>query len=339
MFFNKRKVIKQKIVRFSDVDSIVIETEGRHFQLLPKRKVVKYRNVISPRDGGVEFPDGYFCEKEVSIPQETTNLISTVFDQMFSSRIPENQLLPLPPGAICDASMRISFLGNTVYYTNTHTTNDGFVKKEPVAEEFKEIIKLLNQYCSFPKFADKNPPVKQSSKFTNKINLEVESNKSNRFIGYRFEATGIFGYQFYKAGDNFCSVTSIVAPSAPVMIYSKDIKWRSDYELCTIFPGLTRYIIDELSDQQVIQIIYKDTGEYEINGMIQVYCDSKKYTFYREDEIIAKIKKINNKEEHLQRIPNSYDNCEPYFEILVDVGISTELLPVILAFPMLRFAL
>lgn len=45
------------------------------------------------------------------------------------------------PGATRDAYMRFSFLGNMVYYTNTHAIEDEFrVKKDPIAEEFIQIV-------------------------------------------------------------------------------------------------------------------------------------------------------------------------------------------------------
>lgn len=339
MFFSKRKMKQQRAVRFSDVDSIVMVTEGMHFELLPRDRVVKYRNVISPRDSYSVFPDGYFDEKKATIPQDDINLISAVFDRMFQSRIPENDLSPLPPGATRDAYMSISLKGNTVaYYTNSHTTGGGFqVETEPVAVEFMQLIQLLKQHCSFQKFTPKGLQVKQFPELLNKINADMESDKINRFIGYRFDATGVFGYEFYKNSDNICSVSSVVAPVAPVMISGNGVTWRSDFENCTIFPGLTRNINDESNGKQVFQIVYKGIGEYEIDESILVYCDTRKYTFYCDNSIIAIIKRFNDKSDYLQKTLDTNYDYEAYFDIAVDNGINTELLMVILAFPMLQF--
>ena len=148
MFFNKRKVKQKNKVRLSDLDSIVIQAGGKHFELFPRNQSVKYRNVISPGDGGMIFPDEYFCEKKATISQEDMNQISSLLSQIISSRLLVEDLDLLPPGATHDAYMRISYSGNTVYYTNTYTTEDGFrVKTEPVAVEFAKLIQLLRQYC------------------------------------------------------------------------------------------------------------------------------------------------------------------------------------------------
>ena len=153
LFFNKRKKEKQhQIIRFSDVESITIETEKMHFELLPGECTVKYRNVISPTSARMSFPDGFFNERESRIPNNTMNLISASFDQLFTRTAPEDHLDILPPGAARDAYMGITLARNTVYYyTNTHTTTDGFqVKTDPIADEFIQIVQLLKPICSFP---------------------------------------------------------------------------------------------------------------------------------------------------------------------------------------------
>lgn len=341
MLFNKRKMKEHRKIRFSDVENIVMETEGMHFELLPIGRVVKYRNVISPQYGNMVFSDGYFDEKKAMIPQDDMKLISATFDRMFQRRTPEKDLLPLPIGAIYDAYMRISLRENMVaYYTNTHTIEAGFrVKIEPVAAEFIQLIQLLKQHCSFQEFTPEGIPMKHSSKLLNKINADIECDKINRIIGYRFEATGVLGYEFYNINDKICSVSSVVAPSESVRIFGNGVTWRSDFENCTIFPGLTRNINDESNGKQVFQIVYKGIGEYEINESILVYCDMWKYTFYCDDKIIATINKISNKSNYLQKPSDTYYDYDPYFEIAADNGINAELLMVIQAFPMLRFAL
>lgn len=76
--------------------------------------------------------------------------ISTAFERLFTMQTPEDHLDYLPPGAVRDAYMRITLLGKEVYYTNTHVIKDGFkVKTDPVAEEFIQIIQLLEPLCFF----------------------------------------------------------------------------------------------------------------------------------------------------------------------------------------------
>ena len=152
MFFNIRKRKRQhRIVKFSDVDSIVMKTGEMHFELLLGDHVVKYRNVITPRDGGMSFPDGYFDEYKSHIPNNIMKQISTAADRLFANQTPEDHLDYLPDGATRDAYMRVSSLGKEVYYTNTYAIKDGSeVKLEPVAKEFMQIVRLLKPLCPFP---------------------------------------------------------------------------------------------------------------------------------------------------------------------------------------------
>ena len=180
--------------------------------------------------------------------------------------------------------------------------------------------------------------MKQSPKLLNKINAKIESDKTKRLIGYRFDATGVFGYAYYTSDERVCSVSSIVAPSAPVMIHGNGVTWKSDFDNCTIFPGLTRSVNDESNGTQPFQIVYKDSGEYEINKSIIAYCDTGKYTFYCDDKVIAKIIRFSGKSGHFKKPSDTYYNYESYFEVAADDKIDTELLMVILAFPMLQFA-
>lgn len=159
-------------------------------------------------------------------------------------------------------------------------------------------------------------------------------------IGYRFNATGVFGYTYYTAGNRVCSVSSIVDPSAPVMIHGNGVAWTSNFDFFrTIFPGTTRNINDESTGTPLFRIVFGNTGQYKINDSITVYCDEEKYTFYCDDKVIAKILRFNGESGDLQKPSDTDYNYEPYFEVTVYNGIETELLMLILAFPMLKFGL
>ena len=88
----------------------------------------------------------------------------------------------------------------------------------------------------------------------NDQDADMESNKMTKITGYRYHATGIFGYDFFKNKEKFCSVSSLVAPYAPVMIFGAGTKWRSDFPKCTIFPGLTGTVVDESDGNTVFRI-------------------------------------------------------------------------------------
>ena len=81
---------------------------------------------------------------------------------------------------------------------------------------------------------------------------EKSLERQNDIIGYRFDTTGIFGYSFYSESGNICSVSSIVAPSAPVLIHGDGVTWRSEFDDCmTIVPGIARSINDESNGTQL----------------------------------------------------------------------------------------
>lgn len=175
---------------------------------------------------------------------------------------------------------------------------------------------------------------------TGKLNANIDSDDINRLTGYRFDATGVFGYSFYNDVNKFCSVSSSVGLSAPVRILGNRVKWKSDFDNCTVFPGLARSIIDESKGTQLFSIVYINSGEYKINESVSVYCDIDNYTFYASDKVIAKIYRFSGETDHRQKISetDSYD-YKPYFEVVTINEIAPELRMVILAFPMFRFGL
>lgn len=151
---NKRQ---KRTLSFSDVECLVVEAECMHFELVPAYQIIKFRNVISPRDSGMFFSDGYFDEKTITISDNSIQLISTVFNRMFQKRAPEYELSDLPPGATRDAYMRIILKENkTAYYSNTHPIENGFrVEHEVIASEFTQIVQILEQNCAVPGSAKK----------------------------------------------------------------------------------------------------------------------------------------------------------------------------------------
>ena len=166
---------------------------------------------------------------------------------------------------------------------------------------------------------------------------EVRANQDNRLIGYRIDITGWFGYKFYQNGSSICTVSSIVAPSVPVMIHSDGIAWESNFVQSTIVPGLSRSINDARHGKQIARIVYERPGEYEIDASIKVRCTPGEYTFYKDSRVIATIKKVDDKSMY-PRLPDTIYDFEPYFEVTTNNEIPTQLLMVILAFPMLQFA-
>ena len=324
MFYKKRQ-IKQKNARVSAIRCAVMEAEGMHFEIFLRKQVVKYRNVISPRDGGMNYPDEYFAEKKAIIPKQTLSLISQAFDRMLPNLTPTNKIHAYIPWAAYDSYMEISYLWSTACYINIKSA------------DFIEIIQLLREFCFVPKCIPEIILEKWSPEFLEKINADIKSDTCRRLIGCRIESPGTRNCVYYENKVRFCSVSDIAASSSQLMVNGGGMTWRSDFDISsTIFPGLTRYINDESDGKQIFRIVYKDRGKYIINESIEVYCNNDQYAFYCNDQIIATIKGICSIPEYLQIAVGT--DSEPCFDVSADNGINTETLMVIAAFPLLRFA-
>lgn len=155
-------------------------------------------------------------------------------------------------------------------------------------------------------------------------------------IGYKYSATGIFGYAFFHDKIRMCTVTSIVVPSPPVLIEGYGMRWRSDFDAeATIFPGLTRYVRDDSDGAQVARLVYRDRWEYEINGSVTARCGGGSYSFSRSGKIAAQISRY--KEGNVW-VPESVEHdYEPYFEVLFTDEIDDGMKLLVSSFPMLRF--
>ncbi len=132
-----------------------------------------------------------------TITSNSMNHIACIFDRLFQSRYPKSDLDVLHSGTIPDAYMRIQSKGSTLYYTNTHVSESGFqVELEPVPEEYVILVQLLKQCCNFPQFMPVGKPMKYSSEVLEHLSDNIISNESSKIIGYRYDVTGVFGYDF-----------------------------------------------------------------------------------------------------------------------------------------------
>ena len=98
----------------------------------------------------------------------------------------------------------------------------------------------------------------------------ISSNESSKIIGYRYDATGFFGYDFYKENEKRCSASSLVVPSSSVMMFGFGNKWKSEFENCTIVLGLTRYVYGCSIGRRIYKIVYRENGKCEINNSVIV---------------------------------------------------------------------
>ena len=340
MLFKKSRPVWHKTAHISDVEYMVLEKDGMHFEFFPEQRSARYRNVISARDGGRKFPRGYFDEKTAQIPLDDMLLISYVFDQLVQSGCLQSAPAPLPPGATRRAYMRVVFGGGSeLYYTDQVSGRGLGGGTELASREFGELIGLLKRSCVFPEIGPRMFPEEQTRGRAG-ARIAEESGENKRAIGYRYAATGVFGYMFYSPEQLICTVSSNVVPSPPVMIAGAGVEWRSDFDQdTTIYPGIARSVVEEAGGEQVFGIVYKETGSYEINESVSVHCDWDAYAFCIEDREIATIRRCSRMPDGFPWPTDDYYEYEPYFEVEYGSEVSAELLMIMLAFPMLRFTL
>lgn len=331
------------------VDSIVLEFHERHYELDVKKHIVRYRNVINgSRDGGRNFPRGYFQEKKSKIDTNEIDKIVDVFVSFFKKEDfkRKGDSLLLPPGATLDAYISVISGEMELYYTNTHvsgfydqSTNtyvDGFFV-DPVPDVFIILVRLFDGYCEFPKEIPVITPMKYPREVIDHLKQTFKSDDVEVVIGYEYAATDIVEYEFYYDKRKICSVLDTVgfAPLKKITINGYGNTWKSEFENCTIYPGKIRYIHDGIAQTPIARLVYRDIGKYEINESVVVYCDEKRYSFFCDEEIVGQIIPYKGKSNGSDQLIKG--DREPYFKAFVGKGINNELKMLIFSFPMLRF--
>ncbi len=153
--------------------------------------------------------------------------------------------------------------------------------------------------------------------------------------GFRYDATGVFGYSFYKGRDLLCNTSSMVVPDPDVVITGHKVHWVSKHPTGRVLPGLTRTVYDSDHHSKIGDICYLSPGKYEINGSIQVLAENDGYLFSCDNEPIAQIHRYTGEWEWK---PESAEyEYTPYFQISLSTKLDKQLLFFILSFPMLRF--
>ena len=170
---------------------------------------------------------------------------------------------------------------------------------------------------------------------TIKFLLNMENSMDN-IIGFRYEATGVFGYEFYRDKEKLCAVSSMVVPSPPVTIsgYGRTLECEGA-RIAPVLPGTTRCIYDYESKRKVATVAYKDFENYVINNFYNVRCDSQGYKVICQGEVIVEIKRFEGKPSWY---PDSlYYDYEAYFEVSMSRDLDNVNKMLVMAFPMIRF--
>jgi len=156
-------------------------------------------------------------------------------------------------------------------------------------------------------------------------------------IGYKKSMTGIGMLEYYESDQAFCSISKLVIPSAPTMIYGQDNTWISEFDdEATIFPGLIRYICESETGKPIFKIRYVDRGIYKINECIDVYYSEKVCCFWRDKELIGSIRPCN---EEAYNVNDDLEEESPEYRVRVRKDLSNEEKMLIEAFPYLLFGL
>ena len=161
--------------------------------------------------------------------------------------------------------------------------------------------------------------------------------------GYRFSATGVFGYDFYDAQKELCTVSGILAPSMPVTIRGRGCAWNSSLDHGTaVSPGTARAVWDSETKATVCQVVFAGAGRYELlfdDAHVSVHIESSGYAFFSGDEKIAEIRRTHPIP---MIVPKRSEQFDTHLHFRADVPDPTNpanerIVLILLAFPLLRF--
>lgn len=80
---------------------------------------------------------------------------------------------------------------NSIYEINEMLESCGYASLGSFS-----LVQLLKQCCNFPQFMPVGKPMKYSSEVLEHLSDNIISNESSKIIGYRYDVTGVFGYDF-----------------------------------------------------------------------------------------------------------------------------------------------
>lgn len=150
--FYKNNFRFRAAIHYNDIKLIAMEYQEKHIEADIKNNILKWRNVISPKDSCLPFPNGYFDANSSVLGKETILYAKEIILECLSRLSFKQELVPLPPGAVREAYLRLeNNTGKNFYYTNTHTSDRGFsVETETVSDSFIELFSFFRKLCSFP---------------------------------------------------------------------------------------------------------------------------------------------------------------------------------------------
>lgn len=137
---------------YNDIEKVILEYDNKHIEFNTGNAEIEYRNVISPAEGGSNFPDRFFDKNHFLISDDDKQKCKQIIEMCLHHLPLENKMDLLPLGFGGNAYLRlIDKSDNNFYYSNIHTTNNGFqVTREKIEQSFSELFNFLKKYCDFP---------------------------------------------------------------------------------------------------------------------------------------------------------------------------------------------
>lgn len=321
---------------FKEIEKIVIEYSEHHYEFNTNNWEVLYKNYTSPADADDYYPQDFFEVKTVCLNRKVIKTIKKLFKSFFVNYTFQERLKLLPPGAMYEVYIEATLQEKTLFYSNTHTMNLS-IESDPIPEEIKRIVELLDLYCDFIKYEPKREIFSYPIDVQQHLNFNIKNTKKNyeRILGLKYLTTGVIGYDFFDGEEKICTVSSLVGPESTIVINCNGKRWNSGFDNQTIVPGLTRFVSDE-KNKQIFKIVYISHGKFEINDSVSVYCNEEKYSYFIMEENVAQLRLVRSEIELTFNEKDEYDK-DIHYEAEIIQGIDNDLMAMMLAFPTLRF--
>ena len=161
---------------------------------------------------------------------------------------------------------------------------------------------------------------------------------SIELITFRISGTGVWGYEFYDRNRQKTGfVSSVVAPSAPVRIESRNFRWYSRFDMeTTIVPGMGRRVMDNQSGKEIYRLIYWSPGFYQVRTQeqsVQVEIKNGQYLFGQQGmPVTALTERIRD----AGWTPASSLDCKACFRTTFYENVNEAYILMALSFPALR---
>ena len=137
------------------LEYFVLEENQHHYEVSPKDKSIKYRNMQSPAENDITFPETFFDEKTDMLTDEKAEEIfdrlhELVFDNMVYPALPT-----LPAGPNPGPYLRMRYNGEDIYYPGKSVkTKNGtaVILNNEKTPQYNELAEMLEALCCFPEY-------------------------------------------------------------------------------------------------------------------------------------------------------------------------------------------